>query len=151
MLCINDYCLLYKSIFPELDLPLVMVNSTDSIVSIVSDRNGWEKTVETNELLKLDQSYADPLWDELITLEKQILFIRQCLGSPIEFRIYKGVLIKRVDKNKIVSMRDLNTESVFDFARADILNEARLSQFGEKLLKLEEEHDFVMSALDFLN
>lgn len=151
MLYVNDFCLLFKEISPENNLPLVRIVIIDPIACTVCDRNGSERTVQASDLLKFDNTYSEQLWDEIVTLERQILFLQGCLRDPSNYFIYRNLVVKQVDKNKIITLKDLDNVMDFNISTASRLDEARLNQLGDKLLKFEEEHAFLTETLEFLN
>lgn len=151
MLYVNDFCLLYKEISQDTDLPIVKIVSLDPIACTIVDRSGTERTIQCSDLIKLDKTYYDQLWDEIVTLEKQIVFLTNCFRKPEDFAIHKGLVIKQVDKNKVVTLRDPDVEIELSVRNASPLDQSRLNQLGERLLKYEESHEFLIEALDFLN
>lgn len=149
MLTIKDFILRTKEIQGEGILPLERVEEIDIVTITTVSRSGLTTVCEKNEVVKLSKGYEERLWDELIQMEKKIIFFQEALRTPKNFGYHRGTGIVKIDIDKGMFWSEERPwiEIRGDLNRAEDLSETRLVQIEGKLEALEMEHEFVNEAI----
>jgi hypothetical protein len=150
MLSLGDFCLLHKEIAEDRPLPIVQVESLSSASVLCIDRHGRTYEVPHTVIIKLDGGYMERVWDEVIDLEKRILFTREAIEKPGDFRLSRSRgLIKVLGGQKVTSINSPDSSIVHEHNRDEPLTAARLAQLTGHLTSYEDSHDFLVDALNF--
>lgn len=147
---IDDFALRHKQLDNPL-LPLERVEAVDGDSYLVCNRFGVTANVSKRTLIKLELQYESVVWDELIQIEQRIRFLTECQGLPDAFGYLKGVgLVKPVEQNKAIPQDTPWIKIDCNHLVIERLSDSRISQLEHKITSLEEEHEFLTEALDFL-
>lgn len=152
MITVGDFVLRHKKINSTRLLPLEKVEVVEGDSFVVYNRFGATSNVSKAAIIELDSQYEVILWDELIQLEQQILFLMNCEKFPNMFRYLQGTgIVRLTEKPGTVNTQDSPwtiIECNVDLLRE--LPESRLTQAESKLTELEEQHAFLTEALESL-
>ena len=154
MLSLGDFCLVISQIDPDKGLPLEIVEGCSNLTTTTRSRAGFTSTVNTRDLMALDHTYLPTVWDELIQIEHKINFLNECLRSPSDFGFVRSrglvKIISSQDQTVIHENSPWHFEK-YDVNRIDPFSVHRIPQVDKKLTQLEEVHEFLFSAIQFVN
>lgn len=152
MINVGDFILRYKKLNKTHLLPLERIETVEGDCFLVTNRFRAVSTISKLSVIKLDREYEVLLWDEIIQLEKQILFLLDCQKFSKEFRFLQGVgIVRLTQKNGEVSPQNKPWIKIeCNPLILEELPEIRIIQTESLLLEHEEQHEFVSEAIDFL-
>lgn len=152
MITVGDFVLRHKKINSTRLLPLEKIEVVEGDSFVVYNRFGATSNVSKTAVIELDTQYEVILWDELIQLEQQILFLMDCEMGPDNYRLLQGTgIVCLTEKPGIVNTQETPWSTIE--CNSDLLQElsnSRLVQVETKLTELEEQHDFLIEALESL-
>lgn len=152
MIFVGDFVLRHKKLNTGRLLPIEKVEADCGDFYMVSNRFNTSSTVLKTVIIQLDRQYEPIVWDELIQLEQKILFLMRCQRVPSNFRYLQGIgLVELTEKADTVKPQDEPWETHICNERVlQPLSEARTNQVESRLTEFEEQHDFLMEALESL-
>lgn len=124
------------------------VESIDSDTIGLCNRVGANSNINRNTVLKLDRTYEDIIWDQLIQLEVRILLYNELLDFRESFGYHNSVgIVKKIKDNLVVSLEKPWKETSCNHQILSPINDSRLVQIEKQLEDLETEHDFITEAI----
>lgn len=152
MITVGDFVLRHKKLQTTHLLPLEKVEVVEGDSFVVYNRFRATSNVSKAAVIELDSQYEVILWDELIQLEQQIQFLMDCEITPDNYRFLQGTgIVCLTDKPGIVNTHTTPWATIE--CNSDLLQElsnSRLTQVESKLTELEEQHGFLIEALESL-
>lgn len=150
ILTVGDFAIRYKRLGGN-RLPLERIEAVEGDSFIVINRFRANSSVSKKALMKLEPQYERVVWDELVQIEQRLRFLMQCQRLPDTFGYLQGVgLVKLSGERKVTSEIEPWEEIECNPNLIERISDARVSQIEAKLTSLEEEHEFLSQAIEFL-
>lgn len=152
MITVGDFVLRHHKIANSRLLPLEKIEVVEGDCFTVINRYRATSNVGKKNVIELDKQYEKILWDELIRLEQQIIFLMDCQKRPNDYKFLQGVGLVKPTKTlvKVIPEDAPWTHLDCNYDLLDELSDARLHQVESKLTEFEEQHDFLMEAIESL-
>jgi hypothetical protein len=152
MLTVGSFTLRHSKLSQASCLPLERIEMVEGDSYFISNRYGLKSSTHKRSLIELDLQNEKYLWDELVQLEKKILFFQECLESPENFSYIQAIgYVKKIEaKNEAIPQTAPWTSVKISSQVLLPLTDARLLQVQNLLIEREDEHEFLVEAIESL-